>query len=55
MVFGTRLTDCISTNKLFEKCGSIPLSRAIMIERLRWIGDFLQMKGKKLPKIVLFG
>ena len=33
-VLGTWLTDRISNNRLYEKCGSIPLSRAIMEETL---------------------
>ena len=51
----TRLTDRISNNRLYEKCGSIPFSRAIMKERLRWLGNVLRMKDDRLPKIVLFG
>ena len=35
IVLGTRLTDRIPNFRLFEKCGSIPLSRAIMKERSR--------------------
>jgi hypothetical protein len=35
IVLGTWLTDCISNNMLYEKCGSILLSIAIMKERLR--------------------
>ena len=38
IVLGTWLTDYISNNRLHKKCGSIPLSRAIMKERLRWLG-----------------
>ena len=52
---GTRLTDRISNSRLYEKCGSISLSRAIMKERLRWLGHVLWMKDDRLPKIVLFG
>ena len=55
IVLGTRLTDRISNSRLYEKCGSIPLSRAIMKERLRWLGHVLRMKDDRLPKIVLFG
>ena len=55
IVLGTRLTDRISNSRLHEKCGSIPLSRAIMKERLRWLGHVLRMKDDRLPKIVLFG
>ena len=29
--------------KLHEKCGSIPISRAIKKERLRWLGHALRM------------
>ena len=54
-VLGTRLTDCISNSRLYEECGSILLSRAIMEGRLRWLGHILQMKDEGLPKIVLFG
>ena len=43
-VLGTRLTGRISNSRLYEKCGSIPLSRAIMRERLRWLGHVLCMK-----------
>jgi hypothetical protein len=32
IVLGTLLTDRMSNNRLYEKCGSIPLSRAIMKE-----------------------
>ena len=47
---------------LYEKLGSIPLSRAIMREGLRWLGHFLRMKDDiflrmkddRLPKIILF-
>ena len=55
IVLGTRLTDRISNSRLYEKCGSIPLSGAIMKERLRWLGHVLRMKDDRLPKIVLFG
>ena len=55
IVLGTRLTDRISNSRLYEKCGSIPLSGAIMKERLRWLGHVLRMKDDGLPKIVLFG
>ena len=54
LLFETRLTDRISNSRLYEKCGSIPLSRAIMKERLRWLGHVLWMKDDRLPKIVLF-
>ena len=55
IVLGTQLTDRISNSRLYEKCGSIPLSRAIMKERLRWLGHVLRMKDDRLPKIVFFG
>jgi hypothetical protein len=54
-VLGIRLTDSILNSRLYVKCGSIPLSRAIMREKLKWLGHVLQMKDDKLPKIVLFG
>ena len=53
IVLGIRLTDRISKSKLYEKCGSIPLSRAIMRERLRRQRHVLRMKDGRLPKIVL--
>ena len=34
IVLGTRLTDCISNSRLYEKCGSILLSRDIMRKML---------------------
>ena len=55
IVLGTRLTYHISNSRLYEECGSIPLSGAIMKERLRWLGHVLWMKDDRLPKIVLFG
>ena len=55
IVLGTRVTDRISNSRLYEKCGSIPLSRAIIKERLRWLGHVLRTKDDRLPKIVLFG
>ena len=54
-VLGYQLTDGISNSMLHEKCGSIPLFRAIMKERFRWSGHVLRMKDDRLPKIVLFG
>ena len=54
IVLCTQLTDRISNSKLYKKCGSYPLSRAIMKERLRWLAYVLRMKDDKLPKIVLF-
>jgi hypothetical protein len=38
----TRFLYRISNNRLYEKCGSIPLSRAIMKERLRWLGHVVR-------------
>ena len=55
IVLGTRLTDRISNSRLYEKCGSIPLSRAVTKERLRWLCHVLRMKDDRLPKIVLLG
>ena len=49
------MTDRISNSRLYENCCSIPLSRAIVKERLRWLGQVLRMKDDRLPKIVLFG
>ena len=37
IVLGSRLTDLISYSKLCKKCDSIPLSRAIIRERMRWM------------------
>ena len=47
IVLGTRLTDLISNSRLYEKCGSIPLSRAIMRERVRWLGHVLRIKDNR--------
>ena len=55
IVLGTRLTDRISNSRLYEKFSSSPLSKAIMKERLRWLGHVLWMKDDRLPKIYLFG
>ena len=55
IVLGTRLTNRLSNNRLYEKCVSILLSRAIMKERLRCLGHALRMKDDRLPKIVPFG
>ena len=55
IVLGTRLTDCISNRRLYQKCGSILVSRVILKERLRWLGQVLRMKDDRLPGIVLFG
>ena len=53
-VLGTRLTDRIS-NWPYENCDSIPLSRAIMRERLRWLEHVQRVMDDRLPKIVHFG
>jgi hypothetical protein len=55
IVLGTRQTDRISNCRLYEKCGSIPLSRAIMKERLRSLGHVVWMKDDRFQKIVLSG
>ena len=55
IVLGTRLTDRISNDKLCEKCGPILLSRAIVRERLRWLGYVLWVKDDRLTNIVLIG
>jgi len=49
------MTDRISNRRLYKKSGSILLSRAVMRERLRWLGTVLRMIDDRLPKIVLFG
>jgi len=54
MVSATRQDELISKSRLNENCGSIPLSRAIMRERLRWLGHILWMNDNRLPKTVLF-
>jgi uncharacterized protein (DUF2384 family) len=53
IILDTRLTHRISSSKLYEKYDSIPLSRAIMIERLKCLVHSLQTKDDRLPKIVL--
>ena len=55
ILLGTRLTDLISNSKAVQKSGSIPFSRAIMKERMRWLGQVLRMKDDRLLKIALFG
>jgi hypothetical protein len=45
----------MSKNKLYKKPSSIPHSKVIMKERLRWLGPVLRMKDDKLPNIILFG
>ena len=55
MIFlGTRLTDRISNSGLYEMYCSIPFSRTIMKERLRWLGHVLRNKDDRLPNTVLF-
>ena len=49
IVLGTRLTCRILNSRFYEKYGSIPLSRAIMKERLKWLGHVLRMKDDRLP------
>jgi len=44
IVLGTRLNNGISNCRFYEKCGSIPLSRVIIRERLKWLGRVLQMQ-----------
>ena len=51
---GTQLIDRVSNSRRYERRGSIPLSRAIMRDRLRWLGHVLWMKDERLPKIVFF-
>jgi len=41
IVLGIHLTDRIFKSKLCEKRGSIPLSRAMKRERLRWLGHLI--------------
>ena len=55
IVWGTWLTDHVLNSRLYKKYGLISLSRAIMKERLRWLGHVLWMKDDRLLKIVLFG
>ena len=43
IVLGTQLTDRISNSRLYELCGSIPFSRSLMKERLRWHGRLEDM------------
>ena len=49
------LIDHISNSRLYEKCGSVPLSWAIVRERWRWLGHVLRKKYDRLSKIVLLG
>ena len=55
IVLGTWLTGRISNSRFCDKCDLIPLSRAIMKERLRWLGHVLRMKDVRLPQTVLIG
>ena len=50
---GARLTDRILKSRSYKNCGSFPLFRGIMRERLRWHAQW--MKDDRLPKIILFG
>ena len=43
IVLGTRLTDRITNSRLYEKFGSVKLSKAIINERLRWLRHVLRM------------
>ena len=47
IVLGTRQTDRILNSRLYEKCGSILQSRAILRERLRGLGRAQQMKDDR--------
>ena len=38
IVLGTQQIDLISNSRLYEKCGKILLSRALVRGRLRWLG-----------------
>ena len=49
IVLGTRLTDRFLNCRLYEKFGSILLSRAIMKESLRWLGHVVRIKDNILP------
>ena len=53
MVSGIQLTERISSNNMYEKYGSIPISRAMMRERPRWLGHILRIDNDRSPKIVL--
>ena len=43
----SRLTDRISNSRFYKKCGSIPLSMAILRERLKWQSHVLWMKNDR--------
>jgi len=55
IVLGTRLTDRALNGRLYGKCGSNLLSRAIIRIMLKYLGYVLRMKDERLPNIVLFG
>jgi len=44
------MTDHISNCKLYGKYDSMPISRAIIRERLRWLEHALWMKDGRLPR-----
>ena len=50
IALGAHLTDRTSNSMLHEKCGSIPLSKDVMRERLSGV---LRMKDDRSPKVVL--
>ena len=47
-IWGTFRTVCMSNNKLYKKCVSAQLSRVIMKERLKWLGNVLRMEDYRL-------
>jgi hypothetical protein len=52
----TKKQICVKpTVKRIVYACSIPLSKGIMRERLRWLGHVLQMKHDRLQKILLVG
>ena len=55
IVLGTRLTDRIPNSRLYEKCGLIPHSKALIRKRLRWLWHIMRTDDNILPNIVLFG
>ena len=57
IVLGARLTDRISNSRLSQNCGSTPLSRAVIRERLRWLGCVLRIMDEncqRLPRLLFF-
>ena len=50
IVLGIWLTDRVLNSRLYEKCGSISVSRAIMKERLRWLGYVFADEGGQIVK-----